>query len=118
MWKRGEINEEQREDNDNIAGIKKLKVKGRSAVDPDSGKDETGHILEEKNDIYSVMLNLTGLLSFSLSLLFLSDLKCLLLIFCLISLSDLSKGMNSYYELQLIEEDTKNVWYVFRKWGR
>jgi len=39
---------------------KKLKIKGNSAVDPDSGRDEDCHVLEEKTDIYNVMLNLTG----------------------------------------------------------
>lgn len=28
------------------------------------------------------------------------------------------KGTNSYYGLQLLEEDNGNKWYVFRKWGR
>jgi predicted DNA-binding WGR domain protein len=28
------------------------------------------------------------------------------------------KGMNSFYALQLLEEDNGNKWYVFRKWGR
>jgi hypothetical protein len=40
---------------------KKLKIKGNSAVDPDSGRDEDCHVLEEKSDIYNVMLNLTGM---------------------------------------------------------
>eukprot|EP00029_Vermamoeba_vermiformis_P007076 TRINITY_DN2952_c0_g1_i1.p1 TRINITY_DN2952_c0_g1~~TRINITY_DN2952_c0_g1_i1.p1 ORF type:complete len:941 (+),score=268.76 TRINITY_DN2952_c0_g1_i1:48-2870(+) len=69
---------------------KKLKIKGNSAVDPDSGRDEDCHVLEEKTDIFNVMLNLT----------------------------DIMKGTNSYYALQLLEEDNGNKWYVFRKWGR
>ncbi|CAM6084251.1 unnamed protein product [Calypogeia fissa] len=68
----------------------KIKVKGRSAVHEDSGLQDTGHILEVGKVIYNVTLNL----------------------------SDLSTGINSYYILQIIEDDNKNVHHLFRKWGR
>ncbi|KAK6259982.1 hypothetical protein SCA6_014456 [Theobroma cacao] len=33
-------------------------------------------------------------------------------------MSDLSTGVNSYYILQIIQEDKASDCYVFRKWGR
>ena len=71
-------------------GKAKIVIKGRGAVDPDSGLDESGHILEEKDDVWTQTLNIT----------------------------DLTSGINSYYVLQLIESDSKGQWWVFRKWGR
>ncbi|CAN4093329.1 unnamed protein product [Withania somnifera] len=67
-----------------------VKVKGRSAVHESSGLQDTGHILEDKTSIYNTTL----------------------------SMSDLSNGINSYYILQIIEEDKGSDCYVFRKWGR
>ncbi|KAF3618393.1 Poly [ADP-ribose] polymerase 1 [Capsicum annuum] len=67
-----------------------VKVKGRSAVHESSGLQDTGHILEDKTSIYNTTLNM----------------------------SDLSSGINSYYILQIIEEDKGSDCYVFRKWGR
>ncbi|XP_060180948.1 poly [ADP-ribose] polymerase 1 [Lycium barbarum] len=67
-----------------------VKVKGRSAVHESSGLQDTGHILEDKTSIYNTTLNM----------------------------SDLSTGINSYYILQIIEEDKGSDCYVFRKWGR
>uniref|UniRef100_A0A6L2LPT7 Poly [ADP-ribose] polymerase n=1 Tax=Tanacetum cinerariifolium TaxID=118510 RepID=A0A6L2LPT7_TANCI len=67
-----------------------VKVKGRSAVHESSGLQDTGHILEHGKSIYNTTL----------------------------SLSDLSTGINSYYILQLIEDDKGSDCHVFRKWGR
>ncbi|XP_057858020.2 poly [ADP-ribose] polymerase 1 [Cryptomeria japonica] len=68
----------------------KVKVKGRSSVHEESGLQDTGHILEEGKNIYNTTLNM----------------------------SDLSTGINSYYILQVIENDNKGGCHVFRKWGR
>lgn len=73
-----------------LLSTKKVKVKGRSAVHEDSGLQDVGHILEDGNTIYNTTL----------------------------SLSDLSTGVNSYYILQIIEHDSKNIHHVFRRWGR
>lgn len=67
-----------------------IKVKGQSAVHDASGLQDSGHILEEGKSIYNTTLNM----------------------------SDLSTGINSYYILQIIEEDNGSDCYVFRKWGR
>ncbi|CAH8362692.1 unnamed protein product [Eruca vesicaria subsp. sativa] len=71
-------------------GMVTVKVKGRSAVHEASGLQEHGHILEDGNSIYNTTL----------------------------SMSDLSTGINSYYILQIIQEDKGSDCYVFRKWGR
>ncbi|CAK7346439.1 unnamed protein product [Dovyalis caffra] len=67
-----------------------VKVKGHSAVHEASGMQETGHILEDGKSIYNTTLNM----------------------------SDLSTGVNSYYILQIIQDDKGLECYVFRKWGR
>ncbi|XP_048549512.1 poly [ADP-ribose] polymerase 1 [Triticum urartu] len=67
-----------------------VKVKGRSAVHEASGLQDTGHILENGKSIYNTTLNI----------------------------SDMTQGVNSYYILQIIEEDDGSECYVFRKWGR
>ncbi|EEF41438.1 poly [ADP-ribose] polymerase 1 [Ricinus communis] len=67
-----------------------VKVKGRSAVHEASGLQDTGHILEDGNSIYNTTLNM----------------------------SDLSTGVNSYYILQIIQDDKGSDCHVFRKWGR
>ncbi|CAM8923131.1 unnamed protein product [Rhodiola kirilowii] len=71
-------------------GMVTVKVKGRSAVHPASGMQDLGHILEDGKSIYNTTLNK----------------------------SDLSTGENSYYFLQIIEEDKGSECHVFRKWGR
>ncbi|CAH9132809.1 unnamed protein product [Cuscuta epithymum] len=71
-------------------GVATVKVKGRSAVHESSGLQDSGHILEDANSIYNTTLNI----------------------------SDLTTGINSYYILQIIEEDKGLDCYVFRKWGR
>ncbi len=62
-------------------GTVKLKVKGGAVVDPDSGLEDDGHILLEpkSNDPYS----------------------------CVLGYVDIQRGTNSYYKLQLIENDKK-----------
>jgi hypothetical protein len=65
----------------------KLKIKGRGAVDEDSGLADSAHILEERDDVWTF----TG------------------------TVADVTSGINSYYILQLIEADNKNKFYVFRK---
>ncbi|XP_058082126.1 poly [ADP-ribose] polymerase 1 isoform X2 [Magnolia sinica] len=72
------------------SGMVTVKVKGRSAVHEASGLQDSGHILEDGTSIYNTTLNM----------------------------SDLSTGINSYYILQIIEEDKGSDCYVFRKWGR
>ncbi|KAL6871445.1 hypothetical protein ACP4OV_014274 [Aristida adscensionis] len=71
-------------------GTVTVKVKGRSAVHESSGLQDTAHILEVGKSIYNTTLNM----------------------------SDLARGVNSYYILQVIEEDDGSECYVFRKWGR
>ncbi|KAH0688354.1 hypothetical protein KY285_018923 [Solanum tuberosum] len=78
------------EANGETQSMKTVKVKGRSAVHESSRLEDTGHILEDKTSIYNTTLNM----------------------------SDLSSGINSYYILQIIEEDKGSDCYVFRKWGR
>uniref|UniRef100_A0A3B4A191 Poly [ADP-ribose] polymerase n=1 Tax=Periophthalmus magnuspinnatus TaxID=409849 RepID=A0A3B4A191_9GOBI len=65
----------------------KLTVKGGAAVDPDS--ENSAHVLEQGGKMYSATLGLV----------------------------DIVKGMNSYYKLQLLEDDVQKYW-VFRSWGR
>ncbi|XP_020671975.1 poly [ADP-ribose] polymerase 1 [Dendrobium catenatum] len=75
---------------ENMSGMVTVKVKGRSAVHETSGLQDSGHILDDGKSIYNTTLNM----------------------------SDLSTGINSYYILQVIEEDKGPDCYVFRKWGR
>jgi hypothetical protein len=43
------------------SGVQKFKVKGKSAVHPDSGLDDDGHIYQsDSGTVYNVMLNLAG----------------------------------------------------------
>ncbi|KAI3449746.1 hypothetical protein Pfo_006411 [Paulownia fortunei] len=71
-------------------GVATVKVKGQSAVHESSGLQDSGHILEDGKSIYNTTLNM----------------------------SDLSTGVNSYYILQIIQDDKSSDCYVFRKWGR
>ncbi|XP_073139928.1 poly [ADP-ribose] polymerase 1 [Henckelia pumila] len=71
-------------------GMTTVKVKGQSAVHADSGLQDSGHILEVGKSIYNTTLNI----------------------------SDLSTGVNSYYILQIIQDDNCSDCHVFRKWGR
>lgn len=75
---------------ENMSGMVTVKVKGRSAVHETSGLQDSCHILDDGKSIYNTTLNM----------------------------SDLSTGINSYYILQVIQEDRGSDCYVFRKWGR
>ncbi|PIN11116.1 NAD+ ADP-ribosyltransferase Parp [Handroanthus impetiginosus] len=75
---------------ENTHGVATVKVKGQSSVHEASGLQDSGHILEDGKSIYNTTLNM----------------------------SDLSTGINSYYILQIIQDDKSSDCYVFRKWGR
>ncbi|XP_012722785.2 poly [ADP-ribose] polymerase 1 [Fundulus heteroclitus] len=68
----------------------KLTVKGGAAVDPDSGLENSAHVLEQSGKMYSATLGLV----------------------------DIVRGTNSYYKLQLLEDDVHKRYWVFRSWGR
>uniref|UniRef100_A0AAQ6IDE4 Poly [ADP-ribose] polymerase n=1 Tax=Anabas testudineus TaxID=64144 RepID=A0AAQ6IDE4_ANATE len=68
----------------------KLTVKGGAAVDPDSGLENSAHVLEQNGKMYSATLGLV----------------------------DIVRGTNSYYKLQLLEDDVHKRYWVFRSWGR
>ncbi|XP_029966946.1 poly [ADP-ribose] polymerase 1 [Salarias fasciatus] len=68
----------------------KLTVKGGAAVDPDSGLENSAHVLEQHGKMYSATLGLV----------------------------DIVRGTNSYYKLQLLEDDVQKQYWVFRSWGR
>lgn len=68
----------------------KLTVKGGAAVDTDSGLENSAHVLEQGGKIYSATLGLV----------------------------DIARGTNSYYKLQLLEDDVQKRYWVFRSWGR
>ncbi|KAK2864320.1 hypothetical protein Q7C36_003474 [Tachysurus vachellii] len=68
----------------------KLMVKGGAAVDPDSGLKDCAHVLDQNGKIYSATLGLV----------------------------DIVRGTNSYYKLQLLEDDVQKRYWVFRSWGR
>ncbi|XP_060772355.1 poly [ADP-ribose] polymerase 1 [Neoarius graeffei] len=68
----------------------KLTVKGGAAVDPDSGLEDCAHVLDQNGKIYSATLGLV----------------------------DIVRGTNSYYKLQLLEDDVRKRYWVFRSWGR
>ena len=68
----------------------KIMVKGKGAVDVDSGMADKAHVLEVGSSVYSATLNST----------------------------DLATDTNSFYVLQVIQTDTGNKTYLFKKWGR
>ncbi|XP_017778505.1 PREDICTED: poly [ADP-ribose] polymerase [Nicrophorus vespilloides] len=68
----------------------KLKLKGGTAVDPESKLDHKSHVYQDGNDKYTVILGLT----------------------------DIQKNKNSYYKLQVLEADNRNEYWLFRSWGR
>ena len=69
----------------------KVVMKGGAIVDPDSGKEDSCHLLTVNGVIYTAVLGLVNL----------------------------TRGSNSYYKLQILEHDKKkNRYYVFRAWGR
>lgn len=69
----------------------KLKIKGGTAVDPDSGLEDVAHVYKDYNGVkYSVVLCQT----------------------------DVVAQKNSYYKLQVLKQDDKKKWWLFRSWGR
>ena len=73
----------------------KLKLKDGAAVDPDSGLEETCHVLKDTSASSS-----TGIFS------------------AVLGLVDINRGTNSYYKMQLLESDNGRQWFLFRAWGR
>eukprot|EP00049_Salpingoeca_infusionum_P016729 m.345280 g.345280 ORF g.345280 m.345280 type:complete len:1053 (-) comp16140_c0_seq2:7529-10687(-) len=70
--------------------IEKLLVKGRGVVDPESGLQQTHHVLEEGDTVWNASLMRT----------------------------DIQRGSNSYYKLQILVSDTNKATALFRSWGR
>lgn len=70
--------------------LNKVKSRVRDSVHVSSGLQKTGHIFKEGESFYTITLNMC----------------------------DLSSNINSYYILQIIEDDCKPVYHVFRKWDR
>lgn len=68
----------------------KLKLKGGTAVDPDSGLEDVAHVYSKGNEKYTVVLGIT----------------------------DIQKQKNSYYKLQVLEADKGGKYWLFRSWGR
>ncbi|XP_012586323.1 PREDICTED: poly [ADP-ribose] polymerase 1 [Condylura cristata] len=68
----------------------KLTLKGGAAVDPDSGLETSAHVLERGGKVFSATLGLV----------------------------DIARGTNSYYKLQLLEDDRESRYWIFRSWGR
>uniref|UniRef100_A0A1A9WQP6 Poly [ADP-ribose] polymerase n=1 Tax=Glossina brevipalpis TaxID=37001 RepID=A0A1A9WQP6_9MUSC len=68
-----------------------LKIKDGLAVDPDSGLEDVAHVYVAQNkDKYNAVLGQT----------------------------DIQRNKNSYYKLQLLQDDKKNRFWIFRSWGR
>lgn len=73
-----------------VPSTMKMKVKGGAAVDPDSGMEDTAHIVQKNGEIFNVVLGLV----------------------------DVVRGTNSFYKLQALEKDSGSGWWLFRAWGR
>ncbi|KAF6202111.1 hypothetical protein GE061_004509 [Apolygus lucorum] len=67
-----------------------LKVKGGSAVDPDSNLDSVAHVFKDKAGVWNAILNKTNV----------------------------QTNKNSYYKLQILKSDKTSECWVFRAWGR
>lgn len=67
-----------------------LKLKDGSAVDPDSELQDVAHVYQEKGAKFN----------------------------CVLALTDIQTGKNSFYKLQLLQSDKGNKFWVFRAWGR
>ncbi|CAG9783197.1 unnamed protein product [Diatraea saccharalis] len=69
----------------------KLKLKGGTAVDPDSGLEDVAHVYRDgEGTKYTVVLSKT----------------------------DVVAQKNSYYKLQVLEHENKRKYWLFRSWGR
>ncbi|XP_062619939.1 poly [ADP-ribose] polymerase 1-like [Saccostrea cucullata] len=73
-----------------VPATMKMKVKGGAAVDPDSGLEDSAHIVQKNGEIFNVVLGLV----------------------------DVVRGTNSFYKLQALEKDSGSGWWLFRAWGR
>lgn len=78
--------------NKSVPDKMKLKIKDGAAVDPESGLEETCHVLKDI-DTGGIFTSVLGLV-------------------------DITRGTNSYYKMQLLESDNGRQWFVFRAWGR
>lgn len=67
-----------------------LKLKDGSAVDPDSDLQDIAHVYQEKGAKFN----------------------------CVLALTDIQTGKNSFYKLQLLQADSGNKFWIFRSWGR
>lgn len=67
-----------------------MTLKSGSQVDPKSKLDKTTHIFEDNGYIYNAAL----------------------------IYSDIQNDKNSFYKIQLLENDEESVYWVFRSWGR
>lgn len=67
-----------------------MRIKGGDAVDPQSELEDIAHVYQQGKDKYNAVLSLT----------------------------DLQKGKNSFYKLQLLKSDKHDQYWVFRAWGR
>ncbi|XP_045493688.1 poly [ADP-ribose] polymerase-like [Colias croceus] len=73
------------------SAIQKIKIKGGTAVDPDSGLADKAHVYtDQSGDKFTVVLAKT----------------------------DVVAGKNSFYKLQVLEADDKKKYWLFRAWGR
>ena len=71
----------------NVAKQVTLKLKGGSAVDPDSMLQDICHVYKEGKELYASVLGLT----------------------------DIQKGKNSYYKMQVLKADKGNGYWLFRR---
>ncbi|CAG0896409.1 unnamed protein product [Cyprideis torosa] len=69
----------------------KLKVKGGSAVDPESGLDDVAVVYKDE---YGLIYN------------------------TVLSRVDVAQGTNSFYKMQILTDDSRRKFWVFRSWGR
>ncbi|XP_028151640.2 poly [ADP-ribose] polymerase-like [Diabrotica virgifera virgifera] len=67
-----------------------IKLKGGSAVDPESNLVDCAHVYEENDTKYTVVLGLT----------------------------DIQLGKNSYHKMQLLQHDSGHSYWIFQAWGR
>ncbi|GBP32813.1 Poly polymerase [Eumeta japonica] len=73
------------------SGVQKLKLKGGTAVDPDSELQDISHVYKDPDGTkWTVVLNKT----------------------------DVIAQKNSYYKLQLLESDNSKKYWLFKSWGR
>nr|XP_030724329.1 poly [ADP-ribose] polymerase 1 isoform X1 [Globicephala melas] len=105
----------------------KLTLKGGAAVDPDSGKGtgvsrvSCGHPVDEGNHVGQGCASPSGLKALSVTGLEHSAHvleKGGKVFSATLGLVDIVKGTNSYYKLQLLEDDKESRYWIFRSWGR